>query len=311
MRKIVKRIAIGLTLVLVLGTTALAVAVDVREDRTFEAPYPEIRATTDTAAIERGRYLAMGPAHCVSCHATPGATDEEPLLGGGLAFHLPVGTVYARNLTPDARTGIGRYSDPELARVLRFGVHPSGRAVLPFMPFHDLSDDDLTAVISYLRSRPALDHAVPESSYNTLGRIARAFFLEPTGPSRPIRPRVTIEPTVAYGEYLANTVANCNGCHTRRSLRTGKTEGVTFAGGMEIESHAQPGTKFITPNLTPDATGHITSWTEDMFVARFKNGVDTASPMPWGAFRKMTDDDLRALYRYLRTLPPATTGQDL
>jgi mono/diheme cytochrome c family protein len=312
MKKLLKRFALGLGLLLVLGTTALAVAVKVREDRTFEAPYPDLHATNDPAVIERGRYLAMGPAHCVGCHATPGVTGEQPPLAGGMMFDLPVGKFYTRNITPDQKTGIGRYSDPELARVLRYGVHPSGRAMLPFMPFNDLSDDDLVAVISYLRSRPAVEHAVPDHDFNMLGRIAKAFVLEPHGPTRAIRKRVEIGPTAEYGEYLVKTVGNCNGCHTRRSLRSGEAIGVELAGGMELDSHAAPGTKFISPNLTPDpATGHIRAWTEEQFVARFKNGVETASPMPWGTFKNITDDDLRAIYRYLMSVPPAAQGQDI
>jgi hypothetical protein len=81
-----------------------------------------------------------------------------------------------------------------------------------------------------------------------------------------------------------------------------------------LPSSPVPGTprKFVTPNLTPDPkTGHIYAWSEDAFVARFKAGVATGSPMPWQTFSRMTDDDLRALYRYLRSLPPARMGQDL
>jgi mono/diheme cytochrome c family protein len=309
MKKLAKRIAIGLVLVLVLGTSALAVAVAVRQNRHFDAPYPDIQASKDPAVIARGRYLALGPGHCTGCHATKEA--PEPTLDGGVAFHLPVGTFYSRNITPDEKTGIGRYTDRELARVLRYGVHPSGRAMLPFMPFANLTDEDLTAIISYLRSRPAIEHAVPDHDFNLLGKFAKAFLLEPTGPDKPIRKHVDIGPTVEYGEYLATTVANCNGCHTKRSLRTGEAIGVAFSGGMTVESHTAPGTKFVTPNLTPHETGHITAWSEDVFVARFKNGVETTSPMPWATFRNMADDDLRALYRYLRSLPPAKTGQEL
>jgi mono/diheme cytochrome c family protein len=257
---------------------------------------------------------------CNDCHTNPQYIGN-PFAGGPIVFnaagYMGGGRsfgpgVVSRNITPDIKTGIGRYTDPEIARLLRYGVHPTGRAMLPFMPFSDLSDEDLVAVISYLRSRPPIDHAVPDHAPNTLGRIAKAFVLEPRGPTQPIRARVAIEPTAQYGEYLAKTVANCSGCHTRRSLKTGEATGVELAGGMELDSHAAPGTKFTTPNLTPDPkTGQITAWTEEQFIARFKNGTDTASPMPWGTFRNMTDDDLRALYRYLRTLPPATVGQDL
>ena len=314
MKRIIKRVAIGLAVFLVLGITTLAVAVVVRENRTFDAPYPDISASTDPAVIERGRYLVTGPAHCVDCHAANGkrGTELEPHLAGGLAFHLPVGTVYAKNITNDPNVGIGRYTDKEIARILRYGVHPSGRALLPFMPFNNMADSDLTAVISYLRHRPAIDHRVPDNDVNLLGRFAKAFLIEPVGPTGTPPTTVTPAPTIEYGKYLANTVANCNGCHTKRSLRSGEQLGVTFAGGMEIESHSAPGTKFITPNLTPDpTTGHITAWSEEMFVARFRNGVPTASPMPWVSFRNMTDDDLRALYRYLRSLPPSKLGQSL
>lgn len=313
MKRLIKRVAIGLVAFLILGTAGLAIAVVVREDRTFDAPYPEIHASTDPAVIERGRYLVTGPAHCTACHALDSERGKaEPHLAGGLAFHLPVGTVYARNITPDEHTGIGRYTDPEIARVLRYGVHPSGRAMLPFMPFNDMADDDLTAVISYLRSRPAIEHLVPASDFNVIGRFAKAFILEPRGPSHTPSAHANPAPTAEYGGYIANTIANCSGCHTRRSLRTGEQLGVPFAGGMEVESHAQPGTKFITPNLTPDAeTGHITTWTEDQFVARFENAVETPSPMPWTNFKNLSEDDLRALYRYFRSLPPAKKGQSL
>lgn len=307
MTKFLKRAAIALAFILVLGTTGLAVAVVVQEDRTFEAPYPDIHASTDPAVIARGRYLATGPAHCTTCHAPPElATQDEPPLSGGSSFHLPVGTFYTPNITPDPVRGIGRYTDPELARVLRYGVHPSGRAMLPFMPFADLSDEDLTAVISYLRSRPPVDSPVPAHEINVLGRIMKAFLLEPVGPTRALVLRVEPGPTVAYGEYLATTVANCAGCHTNRDMRTGERIGEPFAGGLELESHTQAGAKFITPNLTPDPeTGHIYRWTEDQFIARFRHAVETPSPMPWRAFSKLTDDDLRALYRYLRSVPAA------
>jgi mono/diheme cytochrome c family protein len=312
MKRLLKRLAIGVAMFLILGTAAIAIAVVVREDRTFEAPYPDITASKDPAVIERGRYLVTGPAHCTACHAADGDKSSEPHLAGGGAFHLPIGTVYARNITPDVSTGIGRYSDREVARILRYGVHPSGRAMLPFMPFSDMTDEDLTAVISYLRSRPAIDHYVPASDFNMLGRAAKAFLLEPVGPSQPIRTRIERGATIEWGAYLANTVGSCTVCHTKRSLRSGKAEGVAFAGGMTVESHSAPGTKFVTPNLTPDPkTGHIYAWSEDVFVARFRNAVATASPMPWTSYKQLTDDDLRALYRYFRSLPPAQQGQAL
>jgi mono/diheme cytochrome c family protein len=309
-KKLIKRIVIGLAVFLVLGISGLAIAVVIREDRTFEAPYPEIAASRAPEVIDRGRYLVHGPAHCVACHAEPGQVpSDQPHLSGGVSFKLPVGTFYAANITPDVQTGIGRYTDRELARALRFGVHPTGRAMLPFMPFANMSDADLTAVISYLRSRPAVTHAVPEHDINVIGRFAKAFLLEPEGPTATPPAAVRVEPTVEYGKYLATTIANCNGCHTERSKRTGKAIGPEFAGGLEVESHTAPVQKFITPNLTPDpTTGRIYAWTEDQFVARFQHATPSASPMPWTQYRTMTDGDLRAVYRYLRSLPPVNTS---
>jgi mono/diheme cytochrome c family protein len=295
MRKFLRRLGSGVAVVLVLAVVTVAL----RQNRTFDAPYPDIHASADPAVIERGRYLVTGPAFCTACH---GEID----LAGGPAFRLPIGTIYAPNITPDKATGIGEYSDPEIARVLRYGVRPSGRVTMPFMPFTDICDDDLTAIVSYLRSRPPIGHPVPASDYNVLGRAAKAFVLEPRGPTKPIRARVARGPTVEYGEYLASAVANCGGCHTKTSKRTGAPEGVAFAGGSTLESRTSPGTKFVTPNLTPDPTsGRIYAWSEDVFVARFKNAVPTASPMPWNELKNLSEDDLRAVYRYLFSLPPA------
>ncbi|HEX8107640.1 MAG TPA: cytochrome c [Kofleriaceae bacterium] len=318
MKRFLKRLAIGVAWFLVLGTATVAVAVVVREDRRFDAPYPDIHASMDPAVIARGRYLVTGPAYCTACHgqldpaSRSPVLETEPHLAGGLALHLPIGTIYARNITPDKATGIGTYTDPEIARVLRYGVDPSGRVTMPFMPFTDMSDDDLAAIVSYLRSQPPIDHPVPASNYNMRGRAARAFLIEPRGPTGPIRAHVGRGPTVEYGQYLANSVANCGGCHTKSNRRTGAAEGVSFAGGSTVDSRTSPGTKFVTPNLTPDPkTGHIYAWSEDVFVARFRTAVPTASPMPWGNFKNLSEDDLRALYRYLRSLPPAKHGQEL
>src|SRR5690606_25298330 len=91
-----------------------------------------------------------------------------------------------------------------------------------------------------------------------------------------------------------------------RSLLDGSALGPEFAGGMEMPDESDPTKVFVTPNLTPDPkTGHITSWSEDQFVARFRAGnIRPGTHMPWAAFARMSDADLRAVYRYLRSLPP-------
>jgi len=294
--------------------TALVLATAARQHRKFEAPYPRLHASTDPVLIERGRYLAFGPAHCIDCHGTPGAggpTGRAPL-AGGKEFHLPVGTFRVPNITPDTRTGIGRYRDEEIARMLRYGVRPNGEAVLPFMPFADLSDEDLTALLSYLRSQEPVAHAVAKHELNLVGRVVNAFVLAPRGPSRPPVARVAREATAAYGRYLTHSIGNCVACHTKLDMRTGELVAPPFSGGAVHPSTTDPGQNFVTPNLTPDKRwGWLNGWSEEAFVARLHAGrVQQGSPMPWEAFARIDEQDARAIYRYLKTLPPSPGGPD-
>jgi mono/diheme cytochrome c family protein len=290
---------------------ALTATVAVLERRTYDPGYPAIHASADPAVVARGRYLVHGPAHCTGCHGDPRhkadflAGRDGPLTGG-VEFHLPIGTVRSANITGDRETGIGGMRDEEIARSLRFGVRRDGRALAPFMPFANLSDEDLTAIVSYLRTQAPVRNQVQTRSMNPLGHGVLAFVLTPQGPTGPVPARVPPGPTVEYGKYLVHSVANCTGCHTQRDMRTGAFTGPTLAGGLAMTSHDQPGRKFVTPNLTPDAgTGRITNWNEEIFVARVRTGKGAeGSPMPWANFARMSEDDLKAIYRYLRTLPP-------
>jgi mono/diheme cytochrome c family protein len=280
----------------------------VRPFRHFDAPLPPLGASDDRALIERGRYLVNGPAHCVACHGDGSPTASDHPLSGGFAFDLPLGRIRAPNLTPDVTTGIGSMTDGEIARALRYGVGRDGRALVALMSFGDLGDDDLRAIVSYLRTQPAVHHEIPPNEWTLLGRMVRAFVMKPSVvAAHPRRAPPPSRATAAYGEYLATAVANCSGCHTERDLRTGRVLGPAFAGGMTFPSLTAPDEQhFVSANLTPDpATGRITSWSEDGFIARFRAGPRFAgSPMPWRAFGAMNDDDLRAIFRYLRSLPP-------
>jgi mono/diheme cytochrome c family protein len=294
-----------LTLVLL-----LTIVVIMRQNLTFEAPYPNVHSSTDSAVIAKGEYLFYGPAHCMDCHSNkagnPLLADVDVTPSGGYLFDLPVGQMRAPNITSDKKTGIGNMTDGQIARLLRYGVSADGRAVLDFMPFHHTSDEDLTAIISYLRTIPPVEHEVPRMEYNLLGKIVKAFLLKPVGPTEDVPVRVQPSATAEYGEYLANNVANCKGCHTNRDLMTGAFIGADYAGGFKMEASDHSGNFFVTRNLTPDPkTGHIAMWTEEQFVQRFRMGkLMAGSPMPWEPFGKMSDDDLIAIYRYLKTVKP-------
>jgi mono/diheme cytochrome c family protein len=304
---------VGSVAAVVLG--ALGVVTYLRATRKVDAPYPSIRASNDPAVIERGRYLVEGAAHCGECHGAvePSAVSllGRPMIGGK-EFVLPVGTFRVPNITPDVETGIGKVKDEELARLIRHGVRPDGQAALPFMPYADLTDDDLTAIISFLRVQEPVRHHVPEHDVNALGRIVQAFVLEPKGPTSTPPKSLPAAATPEYGKYITHSIGNCVMCHTQVDLRTGKFSGPLFGGGAEHEAFGNPSKKYTTPNLTPDARwGWLEGWTEDAFVARFRGGrVHADSPMPWEAFQRMTDSDLRAMYRYFRSLPAAQGGPD-
>jgi len=304
---------VGIAAAAVLG--ALSVFTYVRANRQLEAPYPNIHASTDLAVIERGKYLVEGAAHCGECHGAsdpPATSHRGRAMTGGKEFHTPVGTFRVPNITTDTETGIGRLKDEEIARLIRYGVKPNGQAALPFMPYANLSDDDLTAIISYLRTQKPVRHEVPDHDVNPLGRIVQAYVLEPKGPNGTPRKSFPPAPTAEYGEYIALNIGNCVMCHTKVDMRTGAFAGPKFGGGAEHEAVGDPSKKYLTPNLTPDPRwGWLEGWTEDAFVQRFHAGrVHSDSPMPWESFQGMTDDDLRALYRYFKTLPPAQTGPD-
>jgi hypothetical protein len=123
--------------------------------------------------IARGEYLVRGPAHCESCHSHPDydtqlEAGEKVPLQVGRTFDTPLGKIYPKNLTPDNETGIGRRTDDELARIMRYSVDASGHSIIPFfMPFTNMSDDDLSAILSYLRAQKPIRMRYP-SPYTVL-----------------------------------------------------------------------------------------------------------------------------------------------
>jgi mono/diheme cytochrome c family protein len=273
-----------------------------------------INASTDPGVIERGRYLVYGPAHCASCHGDFARESElhegwEVPLSGGRTFALGIlGTLVAPNITSDGETGIGDLSDDTLVRSLRYGISRHGRPLVPLISFSDLADDDLRAILSYLRSVAPVSREVAPHRLTLLGALGVNFLLKRQGPSEPPPTRWEPARTADYGRYLAHTLANCSGCHTQRNKLTGGFVGAPFAGGLVFEELA--GT-FVTPNLTPIATGVMNGLNEREFIERFRVRARDrrGSPMPWEAYGRMTETDLGAIYRYLRTLEPAENAE--
>lgn len=311
--RILKWMVICLTgiLVLFIGFVYL------RKNRTYEAPMPNIAASKDSAVIARGKYLVYGPAHCAHCH-TPNNLMAKvdsglivPMSGGHKFDFGDIGIIYSPNITTDPETGIGKNTDGELARVLRYGVKRDGTALFDLMPFYDLSDSDITAIISFLRTLEPVKNDVPKNERTFLANALYAFgAISPVGLKTEGRPpllkTITPDSTVKYGEYLAKYVANCYGCHTDRNLQTGEFTGEPFAGGLRLPSEVNPANTLVSPNITADPeTGRLAGYTEESFIKRFRAGrLVEESMMPWGPYSRMDDLELKALYRYLKTVKP-------
>lgn len=276
-------------------------------------PLPHLEASSDPAVIARGRYLVTGPAHCSQCHSTTDRAHPEKItpdhpLTGGLQFSMgPIATTYSANLTPDP-TGIGSRSDGELARTLRTGVLHDGTLsfMMRFAAAHP-SDEDIVAMLSYLRSLPPAKNEPQKGSWGALGKTLVTFMKpEPASKPPPRHVAESPEPSVARGEYLAEHVALCVGCHSKVDMSSFELTGPRAGGGEPQPSHGSDTDKeFVTPNLTSDPTGVTGRLTEDAFTGRLRAGrVFASSIMPWECFKELTDSDARSIYRYLRSLPP-------
>jgi mono/diheme cytochrome c family protein len=206
-------------------------------------------------------------------------------------------------------------SDAHLARMLRHMVRHDGRAALPFMGFQNLSDDDVVAIISFLRAQPPVRNAVAPHDVTFLGKLVAAYLIRPRGPEGTPPAHTPAGPSVARGEYIVTAASDCIGCHTQRNPIDGSFTGPKLAGGGVLPVEGDTAHVFVTPNLTPDPrTGRIARWTEDQFVARFRAGkVYPKSHMPWGLISRASEDDLRSIYRYLQTVPPVVnaTGESI
>jgi mono/diheme cytochrome c family protein len=273
-----------------------------------QLPIPTLATPSVDAGdlVARGEYIVRNAAVCAGCHAADRKDLDGPLSGGSEFKDWRLGTVRAANLTPDSATGIGTWSDGEIVRALRNGQSKGGRLLAPVMPYewlHDMSDADALAVARYLKSRPPVRHDVGQSP-NLFFKLGKLFFIGPKrGAPEPAPPR---GPTPAYGGYLVQHVAMCVHCHTPSGGLRDKPDNDRALAG---DASPPKGFPANPANLTPDSATGIGRWTEEEFLHTLRTGVNPrgdslSSFMPWRQVRRMTDDDLRAIYRYLRTLPP-------
>jgi len=284
------------------------------------APAPALEVERTPARLERGTYLAEHVAVCTDCHSERdfsrfSAPVKPGTLGkGGAHFGKELGLpgdVVVPNITPHKLSG---WSDGELLRALTSGVTPDGHALFPLMPyqaFANMCEEDLLSIISYVRGLAPLVSDPPRSELDfPLNLIVRTLPKPATIVKRCPQP----EDGVAYGKYLV-TMASCADCHTPSEAGE-PIPGKAFSGGITIP--LPNGTSVTTANLTPDVESGIGGWSKEAFIARFRTYREPDSLhqvgqgerqtiMPWSQYAGMSDQDLGAIYDFLRTQKPVRT----
>jgi mono/diheme cytochrome c family protein len=270
-------------------------------------PLPDLSAAASgKSSAARGEYIVRSVAVCGHCHAADAKNPDGPLSGGREFHDWRIGTARGSNLTSDVETGLGSWSEAEIVRAIRNGQRKDGRLLAPVMPyawFHEMSDADALAVARYLESLPPVRNEVKQNP-SLAFKLGKVFFLRPL-------PAVAVAgpppaDTVRYGAYLTQHVGLCADCHTERTGLLQKADKRRLFAGM---NHPPKGFPARPSNITPDPEAGIGKWSEADFVRAIRTGAQpsgkTLHPfMPWRELKRMTDDDLHAMYEYLRTVPP-------
>jgi mono/diheme cytochrome c family protein len=300
LKKILKwtGITLGALLGLILAAlVAVYILSIVRMDHTYDIPGTALTIPTDATAIAEGQ-RQFSTRGCVDCHGPDGAGKmvvDDPL----------VGTVMASNLTAGQGGIAGQYTEgADWERAIRHGVgaDSKGLVIMPSHEFYPINDEDLANLVAFIQSLPPVDHETAPIAVGPLGRILHVTGIATLLPAEIIdhnapRPAVVAKgATKEYGEYLAKS---CTGCH-----------------GNNLSGGPIPGVPAEAPyprNLTPHLETGLGQWQETDFVQVIRTGIrpdgsQLAAGMPWQAFSAMTDEELRALWLYLQSVPAQPYG---
>jgi hypothetical protein len=276
-------------------------------------PASEFHAEPSPQRLARGKYLVENTAHCFLCHGQSdfGAGLGQPKPGTEGSGQIikdednndkifPDGIVVP-NITPDKETGAGTWKDWQFERAIRHGIGHDGRKLIDFMPyafFRSLTDEDVASVIVFIRSLPAVKHPLPKMR---LGYEVQTNLYPEMEPALP--PDATDQ--IRHGWYLVR-VAQCNGCHTPYDEKGTPLADHMFGGGLHLKGDWGD---VVTPNITCDPSG-ISHYDVAMFIkaihtGRASAGVrDLATIMPYSYFRKMSDEDLSAIFAFIHSVKP-------
>jgi cytochrome c553 len=252
--------------------------------------------------LERGTYLMSSIVACGNCHTqnTPQGPRPGMELAGGTKFDEPFGVAYASNITPEPETGIGKWTDEQLILAIREGKRPDGSLIGPPMPiplYRGLADDDVKAIVAYLRAAKPVSNKVAKSEYKI--PLPPAYGPPVASVTAPAK-----SDKVSYGAYLAGPMGHCLECHSTPGPNGAPDfHNKTGGGGMEFNgpwgvSHAA--------NITPT---NLAKWSDDDIKKAITSGVRPDGvrlkpPMAYGYYKNIAAEDLDAIVAYLRTLKP-------
>lgn len=296
MKKLLKWIGIVLGILLVGVAITVFVLVNTfnnRMEKIWDVEVENLTIPSDSASIAAGQHFIP---YCQSCHGEA--------LEGKVFFEDPkIGKIYSPNLTKGEGGIGGTYTDKDWIRALRHGINPKGLSlmVMPSKDIHHMSEKDLVNLIAYLKTIPAVDNSKGANVLPMftkilmqLGAFGVIYSSEVIDHKAAFSPEVKQGETKEYGEYIVNII-ECRTCH-----------GTDFAGGKSPDPNSP-----IVPNITPK--GNIGKWKDVDFVSTMRTGITPENKtlndtfMPWKHVGQMPESDLKAMYLYLKSLPPKDT----
>jgi len=264
----------------------------------------------DPAQLARGKYIFGATGGC-GCHTEP----KGPANAGGRKYDGPFGTVYSSNITPDPKTGIGGWTDAQIITAIRLGRRPNGERILPVHPFtsfNGMAEEDLQALVAFLRSVPPVGRATPPKKITM--PMFESVFLPAwlmTFAAKETPPPAAPTSGTARGEYLVRAVGHCGECHTPRSSMTMAVDNSRFLAGNPKKTGPEGQ---ATANLTPEKGTGLGDWTEEQIVTYLSTGNRPDGDVAGGlmgeviqgtlaGYKDMTKADLQAIARFLKTIP--------
>ncbi|MFI5187720.1 MAG: c-type cytochrome [Chitinophagales bacterium] len=271
-----------------------------------------------TAMIKRGDYLVNSICNCMHCHATRDFTKfSGPVIHGteGKGGEEISPGIFVRNITPYT---LGSWTDDEIYKVLTTGIRKNGDTLVPLMPYMayaKMPKQEIYSIIAYLRTLKSIENNVPERKISDTLQpfwttLYKNLYLKHAEKKILLS---SPDDKVKLGEYLVNA-GNCKGCHTKFDRDKMDFDMDAYLSGGRLLKNTALGIAVNSANLTPDTATGIGAWTEEIFLAKFNNYRDSThynhnpgkynSVMPWTIVAKMNDDDLKAIYTYLRSIKP-------